>query len=53
MDFAVRYQDRVYNRLATSGKPRSDCTAIAAEADAEIAKLRAALRTAHDLCNIA
>jgi hypothetical protein len=42
MDFAIRYQDRIHNRLATSGgKTRSDCTAIAAEADADIRRLSA------------
>ena len=42
MEFAMRYQDRIHNRLATSGgKTRSDCTAIAAEADDDIKRLSA------------
>jgi hypothetical protein len=45
MNFALRYQDRIYNRLATSGgRTRSECASIAAEADAEIRDLRRVLR---------
>lgn len=40
----MRYQDRIHNRLANYGKARYDATAIAAEADAEIKALRAALQ---------